>query len=205
MTFNSETYDHLGTFSRILFAMASSLPSTLYINGTIITVNKSRDVILNGAIHVVGTQIVGVGKTQVLVNSPNLPAGTVTIDLESKIVIPGLVNAHAHLIQSLMRGLGEDLALHRWACDMVWPLEASLQGDDGYIAAKLAMAEMLKTGTTCFLEPMLPSHADFGRVVQAVEETGIRACLVSLQPFFRAESGLITQVGHSREGTKVEL
>jgi len=55
-----------------------------------------------------------------------------------------------------MRGLAEGLALHDWASCAVWPLEVSYEGDDGYVAAKLAMAEMLKGGTTCFLEPMLP-------------------------------------------------
>lgn len=83
-----------------------------------------------------------------------------------------------------MRGLAEDMDLHRGACDAVWPLEASYQGDDGYVAAKLAMAEMLKSGTTCFLEPMLPSHAGFERIVDAVEESGIRGCLVRwISPF----------------------
>jgi cytosine/adenosine deaminase-related metal-dependent hydrolase len=155
----------------------ASIKSSLYIHGTIVTVNKRREVLLDGAIHVVGNRIAAIGKTTTLLAS-SLPEDTVTTNLKSRIVIPGLINAHAHLIQSLMRGLGEDMDLHRWACDVIWPLEATYEGDDGYIAAKLAMAEMLKSGTTCFLEPMLPSHAGFDRVSKAVEETGIRGCLV---------------------------
>ena len=85
----------------------------------------------------------------------------------------------SHVSQSLMKGLGEDIDLHTWACDTIWPLEASYQDKDGYVAARLALAEMLKSGTTTFLEPMLPSHARFRNVVKAMEESGIRACLVS--------------------------
>jgi cytosine/adenosine deaminase-related metal-dependent hydrolase len=159
--------------------MATDPVSTLYTNGTIITVNETRDVVLDGAILVVGGLIAAIGKAEDLVKSQKLPAGTVTVNLKSKIVMPGLINAHSHLIQSLMRGLGEDMDLHRWACDAIWPLEASYEKGDGYTAAKLTMAEMLKSGTTCFLESMLPSQAQFGDVARAVEETGIRACLVS--------------------------
>jgi cytosine/adenosine deaminase-related metal-dependent hydrolase len=160
------------------------MSSTLYRNGTIITVNKRREIILDGGIHVVGNRIAAIGKSTNFTNSSSLPANTTIVDLKGKVVIPGLINAHAHLIQSLMRGLAEDMDLHRWACDAIWPLEASYEGDDGYIAAKLAMSEMLKSGTTCFLEPMLPSHAGFDRVSKALEETGIRGCLVSCDEFF---------------------
>jgi cytosine/adenosine deaminase-related metal-dependent hydrolase len=157
--------------------MAPNPASTLYIHGTIITVNRNREILLDGALHITGDRIVSVGKTSSLLDSPNIPPNTKIIDLRSKIVIPGLINAHAHLMQSLMRGLGEDMDLHRWACDMVWPLEASYLPGDGYIAAKLTMAEMLKSGTTCFLEPMLPSQAVLADIVQAVGEVGIRGCL----------------------------
>jgi cytosine/adenosine deaminase-related metal-dependent hydrolase len=156
----------------------TSQPSTFYFNATIITVNSTRDVLLEGALLVTKNRITAIGKTTSL--SSNLPAETKYVDLEGKIVLPGLINAHAHVAQSLMKGLGEDLDLHTWACDAIWPLKASYEGKDGYVAARLALAEMLKSGTTTFLEPMLPSHAGFENVVKAVEVSGIRACLVSV-------------------------
>lgn len=159
--------------------MTSQSP-TFYFNATIITVNLTRDILLDGAILVTGNRITDIGKTVTL--SSNLPTETKHVDLEGKIVLPGLINGHAHVVQSLMKGLGEDMDLHTWACDAIWPLEASYTDKDGYIAARLAFAEMLKSGTTTFLEPMLPSHAGFGNVVKAVEESGIRACLVSRCP-----------------------
>lgn len=109
---------------------------------------------------------------------PRNPENTTRVDLSGRIVIPGLVNTHSHLAQSLLRGLAEDLPLKSWLCDAIWKLEASYDADDGYIAAKLTIAEMLKSGTTCFLESMLTHRSGFENVVRAVGETGIRACLV---------------------------
>lgn len=153
--------------------------SVLYIHGIIITVNKTRDIILDGAILVTNGRISEIGKTTKLL--ADFSAGNTKVhDLNNRVLIPGLINAHAHLVQSLMRGLAEDLDLHSWMCDAIWPMEANYEGNDGYWAAKLAMAEMLKNGTTCFLEPMLPSTAGFQQVMKAMEETGIRGCLVNI-------------------------
>lgn len=156
------------------------MASTLYVHGTIVTINKDRHIILDGALHIVGSKIAAVGKSEILMASQHLPQGTKIIDLQQKIVIPGLINTHAHTAQSLLRGLAENMPLQSWLCDAIWPLEANYSSDDGYIAASLTIAEMLKSGTTCFLESMLTHRAGFDNVVKAVEESGIRACLVSL-------------------------
>ena len=149
---------------------------TLYTNATIITVDSKRRIFRQGAILVSGTRIKAIDTTSKLDGSTNI--GVKRVDLHQKIVIPGLINGHIHLIQSLMRGLAEDLDLYTWASCAIWPLEVAYEGDDGLVAAKLAMAEMLKSGTTCFLEPMLPASAGFENIARAVEETGIRGCLV---------------------------
>lgn len=153
--------------------------SELYIHATIITVNQRRDIPIDGAIHVVKNRIVAVGPTQDLLVMAD-PSNTHIVDLEDKIVIPGLINTHAHTAQSLLRGLAEEMDLHDWLCSAIWPLEASFAGTDGYIAAKLTMAEMLKSGTTTFLEAMLTHRAGWDNVVRAVEESGMRACLGKL-------------------------
>ena len=157
-------------------ANAESLPQCKFFYGaTIITVNLRREIIRNGYIRVEGDRIAAVGKCPY---PEALPAGTREIDCRGKIIIPGLINTHAHLVQSLLRGLAEDLPLHNWLCDAIWPLEAVFQGDDGFHAARLTMAEMLKTGTTCFLDPMLTYRAGFDQICSAVGEMGIRGCLV---------------------------
>ena len=150
--------------------------SRLFVHATIITVNEDREIILDGALLIRNNRIAALDKTDALLAS--LEEAIETIDCTNKIIIPGLINTHAHLAQSLLRGLAEDLPLHSWLCDAIWPLEANYAEEDGYTAAVLTVAEMLKTGTTCFLEAMLTHRSGLDNVVRAVEETGIRACLV---------------------------
>ena len=70
--------------------------------------------------------------------------------LEGRVVIPGLVNAHTHNPMTLMRGIADDLPLKTWLTDHIWPAEARVLGAefvrDGI---ELAVAEMLRGGTTC--------------------------------------------------------
>ncbi|KAG9188455.1 hypothetical protein G6011_02378 [Alternaria panax] len=164
------------------FIVVNELPSCLFTHATIITVNKSREVILDGAILIEQGRIVALGKTADLVDQfdSNKDQDVQIIECKNRIIIPGLVNTHAHLAQSLLRGLAEDLPLHNWLCDAIWPLEANYAEDDGYVASMLTIAEMLKTGTTCFLEAMLTHRSGLENVVKAVEESGIRACLGKL-------------------------
>jgi cytosine/adenosine deaminase-related metal-dependent hydrolase len=157
-----------------------SMSRTLYIHATIITVNESNHIVVDGAILVDRKRITAIGKTKELLKSEVGKTATI-IDLSGKIIIPGLVNAHAHLAQSLLRGFAEEVPLHSWLCDSIWPLEASYEADDGVIAARLTMAEMLKSGTTCFLEALLPAQSDVDRVCQTVGSMGIRACVVRLR------------------------
>jgi cytosine/adenosine deaminase-related metal-dependent hydrolase len=170
--------------------------SILYTNATIITVNTTRDIILDGAVLTTGPTIVRIGKTSDDFHDlkASIECGqTIVKDCQNKIIIPGLVNTHAHLAQSLLRGLAEDLNLHSWLCDAIWPLEASYQAEDGYVAAMLTIAEMLKSGTTSFLEAMLTHGSGIDNVVRAVKETGIRACLVSaLIPILDCQRNVLT-------------
>jgi len=72
------------------------------------------------------------------------------VDLPQHALIPGLVNAHTHNPMTLMRGLADDLPLMRWLQEHIWPAEARVMGPefvrDGI---ELAVAEMLRGGTTC--------------------------------------------------------
>ncbi|OIW29742.1 5-methylthioadenosine/S-adenosylhomocysteine deaminase n1 [Coniochaeta ligniaria NRRL 30616] len=160
--------------------MAEKPAVTVLKDVTIITVDQRRRIILNGHIVISGSRV-----TRVSSGAPDdIPQDAKIISLPGRIIIPGLINTHAHLAQSLLRGLAEDLPLHSWLCDRIWPLEAAYAGEgsqaDGYVAARLTIAEMLKSGTTCFLEAMLTHRSGFANVARAVEEMGIRACLGKL-------------------------
>ena len=77
-------------------------------------------------------------------------APTETVSLPDSILIPGLVNAHTHNPMTLMRGVADDLPLMQWLSGHIWPIEAKVLGQDFCaVGAELAVAEMLRGGTTC--------------------------------------------------------
>ena len=94
------------------------------------------------------------------------------IDGTGKAVIPGLINMHTHSPMTLMRSCYEDVPLKTWL-DRIWAVEARLDEEAIYWGAKLAILEMLRTGTTCFLDMYWMTPA----VARAAEEMGIRAFL----------------------------
>lgn len=97
----------------------------------------------------------------------------IVIDGEGKFLIPGLVNTHTHLSMTLMRGLADDLLLDTWLNDHIWPTEANLEGEHCYAGAKLACAEMIKSGTTTCSD----MYFYMDQVAKAVAESGMRGNL----------------------------
>ena len=91
-------------------------------------------------------------------------------------LLPTFVNAHTHASMTLMRSYADDLELHDWLTNYIWPLEAQLTEDDIYHGARLACLEMIKSGTTCFNDMYWQFHG----VARAVEEMGLRATLSSV-------------------------
>ncbi len=146
----------------------------LYTKATIITVNGNRDIIEDGAILVQSDKLAAIGKTKELTSL--YPHESVT-ELEGRIIIPGLINTHMHTAQTLLRGTADDLELVSWLCERIWPLQGNFTTEDGYAAARLSIVEMLKSGTTTFLESMFADRYGFDGLCRAVEESGIRGCL----------------------------
>lgn len=124
----------------------------LYTHATIVTVDPSRRIINDGAIRVENDIIADLGKTGQLTRK--YPKEE-EYDLSGRIVIPGLISTHMHTAQTLLRGTADDLELVSWLCERIWVLQGNFTQADGYAAARLSIAEMLKSGTTCFLESMV--------------------------------------------------
>jgi 5-methylthioadenosine/S-adenosylhomocysteine deaminase len=78
----------------------------------------------------------------------NLSKKGIDIDCSNCLVVPGFFNGHTHSPMSLLRGIAEDLPLHEWLNNKVWPLERKFKEEHYYIGAKLSIAEMLKYGFT---------------------------------------------------------
>jgi 5-methylthioadenosine/S-adenosylhomocysteine deaminase len=108
---------------------------------------------------------------------PNLAVGTAAVlDGRGKAILPTFVNMHTHASMTLLRSYADDLELHDWLTNYIWPLEAKLDEEDIYHGARLACLEMIKSGTTCFNDMYWHFHG----VARAVEESGIRAMLSSV-------------------------
>ncbi len=97
----------------------------------------------------------------------------IVINGENKAVIPGMANTHTHAAMTLFRGYGDDLPLMEWLENYIWPVEAHMTDEDIYWGVRLACLEMIKTGTTLFLD----MYASPLATAQAVEDSGIRASI----------------------------
>ena len=98
------------------------------------------------------------------------------IDGRNKAIAPSFLNGHTHGAMTLLRGYAEDMDLHTWLNEHIWPLESRIGEEDVYSGAKLACLEMIKSGTTFFND----MYWHFSSTARAVEETGIRAALSSV-------------------------
>lgn len=146
-------------------------------NATIITMNPTRDILRDGAIAINEQRIVGIGKTETLLAQYQ---DEDVLDVQDKLIIPGLIDTHVHVVQALICGCADNMALIQWLCERVWVFQGNFTQDDGYVSARLCIAEMLKSGTTTFLESMLAHRYGFDGIARTVEESGIRACLAGI-------------------------
>ena len=88
----------------------------------------------------------------------------------NRLLMSGLCNAHSHAAMTLLRGYAENLPLDRWLNERVFPFEDKIQNEDAYYSTLLAIAEMLRTGTTSFTDMYFFSE----HVIKGVGESGIK-------------------------------
>jgi 5-methylthioadenosine/S-adenosylhomocysteine deaminase len=95
------------------------------------------------------------------------------IDGNNKLVLPGFINAHTHVGMVPFRNFANDLPLEEWLFKKLFPMEDKLTADDIYWASQMGIAEMLRTGTTCFADMYMFEET----LAEVVKSTGIRADL----------------------------
>ena len=156
------------------FGRASCMESILIEHGVVVTLDARRRVIRDGAVMIQGSRIADVGKTDDL---RRMYTPEHTIDASRKLVIPGLIDCHVHLAQALIRGCADDVALIDWLGKYVWPLQGNYDAEDGRVSAQLCMLEMIKSGTTSFIESMIHTRYGFDGIAKALEQSGMRGCL----------------------------
>jgi 5-methylthioadenosine/S-adenosylhomocysteine deaminase len=140
------------------------MSSILIKNGTLVTMDQHSS-ILRADILITDARIAEIGGT-------GQTADTV-IDGDGCAVIPGFVQTHIHLCQTIFRGAADDLALIDWLKQRVWPMEAAHTAISIAASARLGIAELIKGGTTCALTMETVNHT--GEVFKVVDESGFRA------------------------------
>jgi 5-methylthioadenosine/S-adenosylhomocysteine deaminase len=150
--------------------------SLLVRNGTILTMNDAFEVI-EGDVSIRGGRIAAVGRV------PDAPHDRV-IDAAGALVLPGFVQTHLHLCQTIFRGLADDLVLMDWLRTRIWPLEAAHTPASLRASARLAACELLRGGTTAVLT--METVHDTDVVCDEMAASGLRAtigkCLMDADP-----------------------
>ncbi len=137
----------------------------------IITVNEADQVLTEHAVAVHAGRILDIlpnGEAEQTYQAAQ------TIELSQQALLPGFVNAHTHAAMSLLRGLADDLPLMEWLQEHIWPAERQWADRQFvYDGSKLAIAEMIRSGTTCFNDMYFFAE----ETLKAVQDAGIRASL----------------------------
>jgi 5-methylthioadenosine/S-adenosylhomocysteine deaminase len=135
-------------------------------NAHVLTMDERYTAYRSGRIAIAGGVIQALGQL-----GPEYD-GVETIDCRGRVVMPGLVNAHTHAPMTMLRGLADDLRLDVWLLGYMMPVErAFVRPDFVALGTRLAAAEMIRSGTTCFADMYYFEES----VAQAAAEAGIRA------------------------------
>jgi 5-methylthioadenosine/S-adenosylhomocysteine deaminase len=140
------------------------MSSVIIKNAYIVTMNPKRE-LLEGNIYIENDRIVAIGAVERQADK--------VIDARGQAVIPGLIQTHIHLCQTLFRGQADDLELLDWLKLRIWPLEGAHDFESVYYSALLGIAELLRGGTTAIIDMETVHHTE--SAFEAIAQSGIRA------------------------------
>ncbi len=141
----------------------------------VITMDPARRIIKDGAVAVDKGRIVGIGKTKEIEGAYD---AEFTINAKDKVVMPGIIDGHAHPAQYLSKGIADEVDEVTWVYKRMFPYEAELTPEDAYVSALGEFIEMVKHGTTCHNNPGVPGeikHVDM--VAEAMKTVGMRGII----------------------------
>jgi 5-methylthioadenosine/S-adenosylhomocysteine deaminase len=143
----------------------------LLIRGATVVTMDAANRVVEGDVLIARGRIAAVGASPAAAQADEVPHDV--IDARGRVLLPGFVQTHVHLCQTLFRGAADDLALIDWLRERVWPLEAAHTPESLSASARLGVAELIRGGTTSALTMETVSHTE--SVFRAVEESGFRA------------------------------
>lgn len=140
-------------------------------NTRLVTMDQDYRVYDDGAMAIKADRIVAIGSTAEITGTYRAPK---MIDGRHKLVIPGIVNTHTHVPMTIFRGYADDLPLHEWLYEYIFPVESEfVTRENVRVGTKLAIAEMLRSGTTTFND----MYYFVDDIAEVVDISGIRAVL----------------------------
>lgn len=144
---------------------------TLVHSRYVIPVRPARTVLEHHSLAIEGGRIVALLPTAEAMRQYR---GAEQVSLTDHVLMPGLVNMHTHSPMTLLRGYADDLPLQQWLTERIWPAERQLVCPD-FVAdgTRLALAEMIRAGTTCFNEMYFFPDV----MASVVTRAGLRACM----------------------------
>jgi len=150
----------------------------LFTNAIVLTMDEELTQYDPGAVAVQGDHIVAVGKEEDVLREYEAPE---VIDVDGKILMPGLVNAHTHVPMTLLRGLADDLRLDVWLMGYMMPVEREFVTPEFVrLGTELACAELIRSGVTSFAD-MYYYEDD---IAEVTAEAGLRGlCCQSVMKF----------------------
>ncbi|MDE0171463.1 MAG: amidohydrolase [bacterium] len=145
--------------------------------GIVVTLDKQRRVIDDGAVAISGDRIAALGRRADL--GPHRANAGRVIDCSGKLIIPGLTDGHTHLFQSLGRGLGDGMSLVPWLRHFMLPYSLNMNREIAVAAVKLGALQAALSGTTMVVDNhYAPTDTETTLAVAgAVEEVGIRGAI----------------------------
>jgi len=144
---------------------------TLIRAGTVLTMNDQRGIFTPGHLLIEGSNILAVGRPEDVTKD----GVTEIVDFSDRLVMPGLINAHAHTPMSLFRGLAEGISLFTMDgfINCLRRLESAADSSMVPAAVEVSCAEMIRTGTTCFAD----QYFYMKDIYPVVDRSGLRAAL----------------------------
>lgn len=174
---------------------------TLLRSDTIITMDDSRRIVRGGGIVVHGPVI------EALLTAQELKETRFTgdvVDLGSRVLIPGFIQTHLHLCQTLFRALADEMELLDWLRLRIFPLEAAHSASSMSASATLGIAELIRSGTTTVLDMGSIHHEE--AIVRALEVSGLRAfvgkAMMDINP---SCPGLLETTGEALQSTRDQI
>jgi len=127
----------------------------------VILSNEKKDILIEG------------NEIKKIDNEISIPADEIIDAKERRAILPGFINCHTHSAMTLLRGFADDLPLNEWLFDKIFPAEEKINSEDVYWGTKLALIEMIKSGTTFINEMYL--FRGIEDTALAIQEMGLRA------------------------------